>query len=249
MVRPEVIFDFAARGGVRDSLVDPWLYIGINVFVGLQNSLRVAAEFGAKYVFASSSSVYGDDDRQPFLELASDAPRPESPYGATKVAGEALLHAHYVATKRPVGIARFFTVYGPRQRPDLAIHKFSLAMLKVSRSSCTTQGRPLRDYTYVDDIVDGLIRLASANDPYLLVNLGSNHPVSVIQFVDALERIFGVPAKRVLRPMQPGDVPATYADVTRASERLGWQPRTALDEGLSRFVTGQPPPSRGYPRI
>ncbi len=127
-LQPEVIFDFAARAGVRDSLTDPWLYISINV-EGLQNSLRVAAELGAKYVFASSSSVYGDDDRQPFHEDQMRA-RPISPYGATKVAGEALVHAHHATTGLPVAIARFFTVFGPRQRPDLAIHKFATNILK-----------------------------------------------------------------------------------------------------------------------
>ena len=232
-VQPEVIFDFAARAGVRDSLTDPWLYISINV-TGLANSLRIAAELGAKYVFASSSSVYGDDDRQPFVEDQMRA-RPESPYGATKVAGEALVHAHHAVTGLPVAIARFFTVYGPRQRPDLAIHKFARAMLAGEPIELYDEGRPLRDYTYVDDIVDGFVRLGLAPDPYLLVNLGSHRPLTVLELVDALEAVLGVEAKRVLRPKQPGDVPATYADVTRAREALGWEPRMPLREGLERF--------------
>ena len=161
----------------------------INV-LGLQNSLQVAAEVGAKYVFASSSSVYGDDDRQPFHEDQMRS-RPESPYGATKVAGEALVHAHHATTGLPVAIARFFTVFGPRQRPDLAIRKFALKILKGEPIELYGEGKPLRDYTYVDDIVDGFVRLGACPDPYLLVNLGSHRPFAVAELVDAMERIFG----------------------------------------------------------
>jgi len=232
-VRPQVIVDLAARAGVRDSLTDPWMYIDINVR-GLQNTLRVAAEQQARFVFASSSSIYGNDEREPFTEDQM-RPRPESPYGATKIAGEALIHAHHAATGLQVGMGRLFTVFGPRQRPDLAIHKFAARMLDGEPIELYDDGRPRRDYTYVDDIVDGFVRLIETPRPFTLVNFGSHRPITVAELVDALETVLGVSAIRQMRPPVSGDVNATYADVTRAREQLGWAPRMPMLEGLSRF--------------
>jgi len=231
--RPEVVFDLAARAGVRPSILNPAAYMTTNV-VGLQNTLVAAADVGAKVVFASSSSIYGADDRRPFSEDQARG-RPESPYGASKIAGEAACYAHHASTSLPVAVARLFTVYGPRQRPDLAIHSFARQMLAGRTIDVFDHGRGMRDYTYVDDVVEAFVRLADAPDPFLLVNIGSEHPVMTADLITELERALGVEATRRLLPAQPGDVPATFADVSRARERLGWSPGMPFSEGIARF--------------
>lgn len=231
--RPSVVFDLAARAGVRPSIADPAGYVATNV-AGFQNTLSAAASAGARVVFASSSSIYGDDDRRPFVEDQARG-RPESPYGATKVAGEALAFAHHRATGLPVGVARLFTVYGPRQRPDLAIHGFARRMLDGEPVVLFDEGRGLRDYTFVDDVVEALVRLANVQQGHLVVNIGSDRPVLTSQVIDELERALGVTATRQLAPAQPGDVPATHADVSRARQALGWEPRATFADGIDRF--------------
>ena len=231
--RPEVVFDLAARAGVRPSILNPAAYMTTNV-VGLQNTLVAAADVAAKVVFASSSSIYGADDRRPFSEDQARG-RPESPYGASKIAGEAACYAHHASTSLPVAVARLFTVYGPRQRPDLAIHSFARQMLAGRTIDVFDHGRGMRDYTYVDDVVEAFVRLADAPDPFLLVNIGSEHPVMTADLITELERALGVEATRRLLPAQPGDVPATFADVSRARERLGWSPGMPFSEGIARF--------------
>lgn len=230
---PEVIFDFAARAGVRPSLAHPQLYIDINVR-GLQNTMTIAAMLDARVILSSSSSVYGNDARRPFHEDQASG-RPESPYGATKIAAEALAYAHHATTGLPVGIARLFTVYGPRQRPDLAIHRFANQMLHGEEVELYDSGRGMRDYTYVDDVVDAFIRLADAPHPWLLVNVGSHVPISTIDVVHELERTLGVGANTVDRPRQLGDVDATYADISRAKAELGWTPVTTFSDGIDQF--------------
>lgn len=232
---PEVIFDLAARAGVRPSLADPQLYIDINVR-GLQNTLTVAAELEARVIVASSSSVYGNDARRPFQEDQARG-RPESPYGATKIAAEALAYAHHAATGFSVGIARLFTVYGPRQRPDLAIHSFAVRMLRGESIDLYDSGRGVRDYTYVEDVVDALMRLAEAPHPYLLVNVGSGHPITTIEVVQELARALRLKARTIDRPPQPGDVDATYADISRAKAELGWRPMATFASGIDEFCT------------
>jgi UDP-glucuronate 4-epimerase len=231
--RPEVVVDLAARAGVRPSIVNPDAYIDINVR-GFQQTLTAIQAIGARLVFASSSSVYGADPRRPFREEQM-AGQPLSPYGATKVAGEALAYAHHATTGLPVAIARLFTVYGPRQRPDLAINSFARRMLAGEPIELFDSGRGSRDYTYVDDVVDAFVRLIDAPARYVLVNIGGHSPVTTTELVDRLETALGVRADRVAAPAQPGDVPATYADITRARDILGWEPRVGLDEGLARF--------------
>jgi UDP-glucuronate 4-epimerase len=231
--RPEVVFDLAARAGVRPSIADPAAYVSTNV-VGFQNTLSASAAAGARVVFASSSSIYGDDDRRPFVEDQARG-RPESPYGATKVAGEALAFAHHRATGLAVGVARLFTVYGPRQRPDLAIHGFARRILAREPVVLFDEGRGLRDYTYVDDVVDALVRLATVDSPFSVVNVGSDRPVLTSRVVDELEGALGTPALRQMAPPQPGDVPATHADVTRAAMLLGWSPKVEFSDGIRQF--------------
>jgi UDP-glucuronate 4-epimerase len=232
-VGPEVVVDLAARAGVRPSIADPDAYVDLNVR-GFQHTLAACAAVGARLVFASSSSVYGADPRRPFTEEQMEC-RPLSPYGATKVAGEALAHAHHAVTGLPVAIARLFTVYGPRQRPDLAIHSFARRMLEGEPITLYDGGRGSRDYTYVDDVVDAFVRMIDAPVPYLLVNVGGHSPVTTSELVDRMEKALGAEAIRVDGPAQLGDVPATYADISRAGEMLGWEPRVDLDEGLARF--------------
>ena len=230
---PAVVVDLAARAGVRDSLRDPWLYIDINVN-GLQNLLTAAAEVGAAVVFASSSSVYGNNTPAPFREEAGVL-RPVSPYGATKVAGEALVAAHHASSGLPVRVGRLFTVYGPRQRPDLAIHKFAAGLLAGTPIPLYAGGSGTRDYTFVDDIVDGLVKLADSEAPELTVNLGSGRPYSTADLVRMLEATFARHATIESLPKQPGDVDATFADTSRARAELGWEPRMSLADGLERF--------------
>ena len=232
---PEVVFDLAARAGVRPSIADPAGYVAVNVG-GLQNVLSAVAEVGARLVFASSSSVYGNDDRRPFAEDQARG-RPESPYGATKVAGEALVHAHHAVSGLPVAIARLFTVYGPRQRPDLAIHAFARAILDGEPVRLFDEGRGIRDYTFVDDVVEALIAMARSDHRVIVANVGSHHPVTTTEVVDELERALRTTAKRVLVPAQLGDVDGTHADVTRARDLLGWEPRVSFREGIDRFCT------------
>ncbi len=232
-VRPAAIVDFAARAGVRDSLADPWLYIDINVR-GLQNLLAAAAGAGAAFVFASSSSIYGASRRLPFREDEAEG-RPLSPYGATKIAGEALVHAHHAATGLPIRIARLFTVFGPRQRPDLAVHAFAARMLRSEPIPLYAAGNVTRDYTFVDDIADAFARLVDSDADDLTVNLGGHRPYSNLELVRALERALGVTASLDLLPAQPGDAPATFADVSRARQTIGWEPRTSFEDGLTAF--------------
>jgi UDP-glucuronate 4-epimerase len=251
---PVVIFDLAARAGVRPSITDPGLYIDINVR-GLQHALEAAAAIGARYVFASSSSIYGNDERRPYREEQALG-RPVSPYGATKVAGEALVHAHHALRGLPVGIARLFTVYGPRQRPDLAIYSFARRILGGEPLELFDGGRGRRDYTYVDDVIDALMRLAASGDGYLLVNVGGGAPMETVEVVGALERALQRRAEVRLLPPQPGDVVSTWADIALARERLGWSPQVAFSAGIERFcrwlidedaVESGPPASAGRP--
>jgi UDP-glucuronate 4-epimerase len=232
-VRPSTVVDLAARAGARDSLRDPLLYIDINVR-GLQNLLSALAGVEAALVFASSSSVYGPAASLPFREDEA-ALRPVSPYGATKVAGEALVSAHHAIVGSPVRIARLFTVYGPRQRPDLGVYTFAERLLDGRPIPLYDRGLATRDFTYVDDVVDGLLRLIDADEPELVVNLGSGSPHSNLELLEQLERVFDKHGARELLPAQPGDVPATYADREVARRVLGWTPRMTLDEGLLRF--------------
>jgi UDP-glucuronate 4-epimerase len=232
-VRPGVIFDLAARAGVRPSMTDPLAYIDVNVR-GLQNTLSAAATVGAQVVFASSSSIYGNDPRRPFREDQARG-QPTSPYGATKIAGEALVHAHHEATGLPVRIARLFTVYGPRQRPDLAIYSFANRMLDGEPIALFADGLGLRDYTYVDDVVEALMRMAVSPDESLTVNVGSHRPIQTRAMVAELERALEIRAVSQLMPAQPGDVEATFADISRARERLGWEPEIPFSVGIDRF--------------
>ncbi len=241
-VRPEAVIHLAAQAGVRPSIEQPRKYEQVNVAATV-NLLEVSREFGARqFVFGSSSSVYGATSLTPFSESHFEL-RPISPYAATKLAGELLCHTYAHLYRLPVAALRFFTVYGPRQRPDLAIHKFT-ALLEGGRSiPVFGDGSTGRDYTYVEDIVAGVLaaldyhpRPAAGEAPFEVFNLGNNRPVTLNELVALLERVTGRAARREVLPLQPGDVPLTWADISKAQRLLGYNPATPLEAGLEKFV-------------
>lgn len=241
LLRPEsVIVHLAARPGVRPSLADPAGYARTNV-EGTAAILRAAHGSGVtRIVFGSSSSVYGDDTPAPFREDAT-AVRPLSPYAATKRAGELLVHALAPIYGFRSAALRFFTVYGPRQRPDLAIHAFARRILAGETITLFGDGSQSRDYTYCDDIVAGIIGAIDwtgtapvGMEPF---NLGGNQPVPLRDMVEKLGKALHRTPHIKWAPMQPGDVQHTYADLTKSAKLLGYNPRVSFDEGLRRFAT------------
>jgi UDP-glucuronate 4-epimerase len=240
-MRFDALVHLAARAGVRPSLEHPRLYERVNV-AGTLNLLDLCREFGvSKILFGSSSSVYGVSSHIPFSEGQTDL-RPISPYAATKIAGELLCCTYAHLYRLSIVCLRFFTVYGPRQRPDLAIHKFTSQIESGKPIRLYGDGNSGRDYTYVDDIVAGVLgalEYLSRDGTALfeVFNLGNSHPVKLAEMVAALERATGRTAKYSHEPDQPGDVPLTWADISKASRLLGYKPITSFDEGLQRFVS------------
>lgn len=229
----DVVVHLAAKAGVRPSLEDPEGYRITNV-VGSRNVFEVAVELGVPhFVFASSSSVYGVNPNVPWheqLEL-----QPISPYAETKIAGEAI--AREFSQHMSVVALRFFTVYGPRQRPDLAIHKFARMMLAGETLPLFGKGDSRRDYTFIDDIIAGVRAAMDYRDsPFEIVNLGNNKTVQLLELVRAIETALDVEAKVEHLPEQEGDVPQTWASVQKAHRLLGYQPTTDIDEGLASFA-------------
>ncbi|HRZ81192.1 MAG TPA: GDP-mannose 4,6-dehydratase, partial [Candidatus Hydrogenedentes bacterium] len=233
--RPEVVVHLAARAGVRPSLQDPNLYHRVNV-VGGQHILDACRDFGPSHlVFASSSSVYGGSTAVPFTE---DDPvmRPISPYAATKRMNELQAHVYSHLYGLHVTMLRFFTVYGPRQRPDMAIHKFTRNLLRGEPIPVFGDGSTRRDYTYIDDIVQGLLGCVDTPLRYEILNLGESRTTTLAELVEMVARHAGRPAVIDRRPVQPGDVEITYADISRARRLVGYAPRFDMDEGIRRFV-------------
>lgn len=231
----DVIVHLAARAGVRPSIQDPLGYQEVNVR-GTQNLLELAKGWGVKqFVFASSSSVYGVNPHVPWSE-EDHVLLPISPYASTKVSGELLGHVYsHLYGIRFIAL-RFFTVYGPRQRPDLAIHKFARLMLNQEEIPVYGDGSTRRDYTYVEDIIQGICGALSYNKSlYEVINLGNNQTVALRDLVKSLEGVLGVKARTRQYPMQPGDVPQTWAKLDKARELLQYQPLTDLKAGLERF--------------
>jgi UDP-glucuronate 4-epimerase len=236
----EVMIHLAARAGVRPSFEQPELYQRVNV-EGTRNLLGLCREFGVrKFIFGSSSSVYGESKRVPFSEEQMDL-EPISPYAGTKLAGEKLCRAS-AQSGLPVICLRFFTVYGPRQRPDLAIHKFTALIERGEPVPIFGDGGSGRDYTYVDDIVQGAMAAVEYEPrgtdgvPFEIFNLGNSHPVKLTELVETLERVLGKAARRTQLPPQAGDVPLTWADTSKAARLLGYAPKISFEEGLRRFV-------------
>jgi UDP-glucuronate 4-epimerase len=232
----DVIVHLAARAGVRPSIEDPVGYQEVNV-AGTQLVLELARTLGvSQFVFASSSSVYGVNPRVPWRE-DDYVLQPISPYASTKVSGELLGHVYsHLYGMRFVAL-RFFTVYGPRQRPDLAIHKFARLMLAGKPIPVFGDGSTSRDYTYVADVVSGVkAAMDYSGSPYEVINLGNTNTVSLREMIAGLERALGVTARIERHPEQPGDVPQTWANVDKARALLGFAPTTAYEEGVTRFA-------------
>lgn len=233
----DTVLHLAARAGIRPSITDPRLYLETNV-TGTLNVLEAARRAGVgRFLFASSSSVYGAATKTPFSESAT-LTRTLSPYAATKIAGEQLCSTYaHLHGMRTVSL-RFFTVYGPGQRPDLAIHKFTRALFKGLPIDQYGEGQSRRDYTYIDDIVQGVRAAADYEGPaYDVFNLGGAHTVSLRELIEKLELSTGRKAIIKHWPEQPGDMPATWADISKAKKLLGYSPDTTIDEGLGKFVS------------
>ena len=232
----DVIVHLAARAGVRPSIEDPVGYQEVNV-AGTQLLLELARASGVRqFVFASSSSVYGVNPRVPWRE-DDYVLQPISPYASTKVSGELLGHVYSHLYGIQFVALRFFTVYGPRQRPDLAIHKFARLMLAGRPIPVFGDGTTSRDYTYVDDIIRGLrAAMEYTATPYEVINLGNTNTVTLRQMIAGLERALGIKATLTQLPEQPGDVPQTWANVDKARKLLGYAPTTSYEEGVEKFA-------------
>lgn len=231
----DLVVHLAARAGVRPSIEQPLLYADVNIR-GTLVLLEACHRHGIKkFIFGSSSSVYGNATKIPFAE-SDNVDNPISPYAATKKAGELLCHTYHHLCGIAVTCLRLFTVYGPRQRPDLAIHKFASLMEAGQPIPVFGDGGMMRDFTYIDDIVDGIIRASDRCGGFRVYNLGESQPVSLKELIALLEEALGVRAIVDRQPVQPGDVERTYADVTLAQRELGFRPSTDLRTGLARFV-------------
>jgi UDP-glucuronate 4-epimerase len=251
---PEVVVNLAAQAGVRYSQENPHAYIDSNL-LGFANILEGCRHFGIKHlVFASSSSVYGANTKMPF-SVHDNVDHPVSLYAASKKANELMAHTYSHLYGLPATGLRFFTVYGPWGRPDMALFLFTKAILGGQPINVFNYGKMRRDFTYIDDIVEGVVRVldrpaepnrtwsgdspdpGSSAAPYKLYNIGNNHPVELMRFIEVLEDHLGMKAVKNMLPLQPGDVPATYADVDDLVRDVGFKPSTPIEAGIERFVT------------
>jgi UDP-glucuronate 4-epimerase len=235
--RPRKIMHLAAQAGVRYSLVNPFAYQKSNL-EGFLNLLEMARQHGVeRFVYASSSSVYGGLTELPFAE-EQRVDTPISLYAATKRANELMAHAYTHLYGLPTVGLRFFTVYGPWGRPDMALWLFTAALLQGRPIKVFNYGDMKRDFTYIDDIAPAVLAALTVPglSPYEIINLGNNRCEELGRVIALLEQELGVKARRELLPMQPGDVPATYADITRARRKLGFEPKIPIDQGIPRFV-------------
>ena len=231
----DAIIHLAARAGVRPSIAQPLLYEQVNG-IGTLHLLEMAREFKIpKFIFASSSSVYGENRKVPFSE---DDPvdNPISPYAATKKAGELTGYTYHHLYGINISCLRFFTVYGPRQRPDMAIHKFTQLIATGQKVPMYGDGTTKRDYTFFTDIIDGIYRSLEQCAGYHIYNLGESRTIELHQLIDLIAKHLGKQAKVERLPMQAGDVPITYADISRAQRELGYQPKVDIEYGIQKFV-------------
>jgi len=233
--RVEAVVHLAARAGVRPSLEMPRLYTDVNL-TGTATLLEHARNFKVgRFLFGSSSSVYGNIDRVPLVETER-ADEPVSPYAATKRAGELLTYTYHHLYGMDVSCLRFFTVYGPRQRPEMAIHKFTRLIDQGEAVPLFGDGNSARDYTFVDDIVAGIVAALERSRGYQIFNLGRSEVVSLKELIGHIEAALGKKANIVFQSEQPGDVRQTYADLTHSREKLGYEPKIGIREGIGRFV-------------
>jgi len=251
--RPDRVVNLAAQAGVRYSIEDPHAYVDANL-VGFVNVLEGCRDVGVEHlVYASSSSVYGANTKLPF-SVADAVDHPVSLYAATKKANELMAHTYSHLFRLPTTGLRFFTVYGPWGRPDMALFLFTKAIIAGEPIRIFNHGRMRRDFTFIDDIVEGVVRVldqpaepdvdfdaaapdpATSSAPYRIHNIGNDQPTELMRYVDILEAELGVRAIRQLEDIQPGDVPATWADVDALREAVGFAPSTSVEEGVRRFV-------------
>ncbi|MGE0824475.1 MAG: NAD-dependent epimerase [Candidatus Binatia bacterium] len=251
--RPERVIHLAAQAGVRYSLTNPHAYVDSNL-VGFMNILEGCHQTNTQHlVYASSSSVYGANTKMPF-SVHDNVDHPVSLYAASKKANELMAHTYSHLYRLPTTGLRFFTVYGPWGRPDMALFIFTKAILNGEPIDVFNEGKMQRDFTYIDDIVEGVVRVADtipqANPhwsamtpdpgtsaaPYRIYNIGNNQPVALLDFINTLEQSLGRTAEKRLLPMQPGDVPATYADVDDLMRDVDFRPATPISVGIARFV-------------
>ena len=249
----DAVVNLAAQAGVRYSITNPHAYIDANI-VGFINLIEGARHSSVKhFVFASSSSVYGANTRLPLSE-DDNVDHPLSLYAATKKANELMAHSYANLFQLPCTGLRFFTVYGPWGRPDMALFKFTKAILADEPIQVFNHGNMIRDFTYIDDIVEGVMRVVDATAtpdptwsgdkpnpaisyaPYRIFNIGNNNPIQLMRYINALEDCLGKKAKMDMLPMQPGDVPATAADVSRLQNAVDFRPRTEVETGIAKFV-------------
>ncbi len=249
----DYVINLAAQAGVRYSLTNPHAYINCNI-AGFLNILECCRHNDVKHlIFASSSSVYGANTKMPF-SVHHNVDHPVSLYAATKKSNELMAHTYSSLYNLPCTGLRFFTVYGPLGRPDMALFLFTRAILENKPIDVFNHGRMKRDFTYIDDVVEGVVRLmdkvpapdpgwsgddpdsASSYAPYRIYNIGNNNPVELMKFIGVLEDCLGKEAKKNLLPMQPGDVPETYADVDDLAKDIGFKPATPIEEGIKKFV-------------
>lgn len=246
--KPDVVVNLAAQAGVRYSITNPDAYIKSNL-IGFYNILEACRHYPVKHlVFASSSSVYGTNKKVPY-STEDKVDNPVSLYAATKKSNELMAHAYCKLYKIPATGLRFFTVYGPMGRPDMAYFKFTNKLVKGESIEIYNMGDMYRDFTYIDDIVKGIVNVMQKSPdetedgaPYKIYNIGNNNPESLMYFVETLEKclinegIISEPGKKVLLPMQPGDVYQTYADVKELEKDFGFKPSTSLETGLANFA-------------
>ena len=233
------IMHLAAMAGVRPSIEDPSLYYDVNI-TGTVNLLERCRETGVKqFVFASSSSVYGNNEKVPFSEV-DRVDNPISPYAATKKSGELLCHTYHHLFDMNIACLRFFTVYGPRQRPDLAINKFTSLILEDKEIPFYGDGTTSRDYTFVEDIVTGIIGsinyVNTDKKVFEIFNIGGDKTISLMEMVETIEEVLGKKAKINRLPMQPGDVNRTCADINNSKDAIGYNPKTTFKEGIKKFI-------------
>lgn len=232
--KPDKVIHLAAMAGVRYALKNPSLYVDVNV-MGTTNLLDMGVKYKIKnFLYASSSSVYGNNKKQPFSET-DNVDTPISPYAATKKATELMAHVYSHIYQLPTTGLRFFTVYGPWGRPDMALFKFTENILAGKPIEVYNYGKMTRNFTYIDDIVSGILTVLDLNLPYNITNIGGDREEKLTRYIEILEENLGMKAKKKMMPMQPGDVPATVADI-RKLRKLGWKPTTRIDQGIKNFV-------------
>lgn len=231
----EIVVHLAAKAGVRPSIAEPLLYSDVNIN-GTMVLLEAAVKHKVgKFIFGSSSSVYGNNEKVPFSE-EDNVDFPISPYAATKKACELICHTYRHLYGLNITCLRFFTVYGPRQRPDLAIHKFSRLIEREKPIPIYGDGSMMRDFTYIDDIIAGIVAAMNKCEGFNIYNLGESQPITVNDLIDEIEKALGKKAIREYLPLQPGDVNRTFADITKANKELGYNPSTPIRDGLAKFT-------------